>query len=123
MIVLYCHFSQCIWVSRWWQGLNISQGKRTVSAEAIRSPLEGVDLNAKSAQALAYNVDAIGRGRGRAGGAMVRTYLCFGSLFDVVVNSLAVCLYRCAGQVAEFRLHYTRKIIAFRQWVVLKGMV
>ena len=43
--------------SRWWQGLDISQGKRIDSAEAIRAPLEGLDLDLQAAQHLAASLD------------------------------------------------------------------
>ncbi len=53
--------------SRWWQGLVISQGRRDVMAEAIRSPLDGVDLNLKSAQSLAKSMDQMGQGSSTVG--------------------------------------------------------
>lgn len=58
-LVLYYTFLQD---SRWWQGLDISQGRRVLSAEQIRSPLQGVDINLHSAQSLAESLDHIGIG-------------------------------------------------------------
>ncbi|KAJ1412260.1 hypothetical protein B484DRAFT_455402, partial [Ochromonadaceae sp. CCMP2298] len=46
--------------SRWWQGLDIRQGRRVLEAEEIRSPLQGIDLNLKSAQSLAQSMDTMG---------------------------------------------------------------
>ena len=43
--------------SMWWQGMDIRQGRRQHSAEEIRSPLQGIDLNLKAAQTLAASVD------------------------------------------------------------------
>lgn len=46
--------------SRWWQGLDISQGRRVESAEEIRSPLAGVDIDLYSAKTLAEQLDSLG---------------------------------------------------------------
>jgi hypothetical protein len=43
--------------SMWWQGMDIRQGRRQMSAEEIRSPLQGIDLNLKAAQTLAASMD------------------------------------------------------------------
>eukprot|EP01035_Chromulina_nebulosa_P031097 gene31097-41424_t len=64
--------------SKWWQGFSINQGRRTRSAEEIRSPLQGVDLNLRTAQSLARSMDTISSGtRKRSqsadiGGATIR---------------------------------------------------
>lgn len=58
-IVLYYTLLQD---SRWWQGLDISQGRRTESVEEIRSPLQGVDLALDSAQNLAEQLDSFNSG-------------------------------------------------------------
>lgn len=47
--------------SRWWQGMDISQGRRQDSVEEIRSPLQGVDLALESAQSLAAQLDSMGK--------------------------------------------------------------
>lgn len=54
-LVLYYTFLQD---SRWWQGIDIA-GK-AAGPEEIRSPLQGVDLNLKSAQTLAASMDNLG---------------------------------------------------------------
>ena len=43
--------------SRWWQGLDIRQGRRRREIEDIRFPLEGVDIGLGAAQALANTLD------------------------------------------------------------------
>lgn len=58
-IVLYYTLLQD---SRWWQGLDISQGRRQESVEEIRSPLQGMDLAMDSAQSLAAQLDSFGGG-------------------------------------------------------------
>ena len=45
--------------SKWWQGQDIFQGRRDKDAEEIRSPLQGIDINLKSAQSLAASMDRI----------------------------------------------------------------
>ena len=47
--------------SKWWQGQDIFQGRRNMSAEEIRSPLQGIDINLKSAQSLAASMDRMGK--------------------------------------------------------------
>jgi hypothetical protein len=51
----------CYWTllqdSRWWQGLDIDQGRRYESNEDIRSPLVGSDFSLFSAQNLAESMD------------------------------------------------------------------
>ena len=42
---------------RWWQGLDIDQGRRRASNEDIRSPLIGIDFSLQSAQSLADIMD------------------------------------------------------------------
>jgi serine/threonine protein kinase len=46
--------------SKWWQGQDIFQGRRDKGNEEIRSPLQGIDLNLKSAQSLAASMDQMG---------------------------------------------------------------
>jgi serine/threonine protein kinase len=58
--------------SRWWQGLDISQGKRTMSSEEIRSPLQGVDINHHSALSLAASLDTLGVSSSRSVNKAVR---------------------------------------------------
>ncbi len=67
--VLYFTFLQD---SRWWQGLDISQGKRTLSSEEIRSPLQGVDINHHSALSLAASLDNLGVSPSRSTSKAVR---------------------------------------------------
>ena len=45
--------------SKWWQGQDIFQGRRVADAEEIRSPLQGIDINLKSAQSLAASMDRL----------------------------------------------------------------
>jgi serine/threonine protein kinase len=47
--------------SKWWQGQDIFQGRRDKDAEEIRSPLQGIDINLKSAQSLAASMDRMGK--------------------------------------------------------------
>lgn len=47
--------------SKWWQGQDIFQGRRVKEAEEIRSPLQGIDINLKSAQSLAASMDRMGK--------------------------------------------------------------
>ncbi len=51
--------------SKWWQGMDIMQGRRVLAAEEIRSPLAGLDLSINSAQSLAASMDRMGQGRQR----------------------------------------------------------
>lgn len=47
--------------SKWWQGQDIFQGRRNKDNEEIRSPLQGIDINLKSAQSLAGTMDRMGK--------------------------------------------------------------
>ncbi len=53
----------CYWTllqdSRWWQGIDIHQGRRRASNEGIRSPLMGTEFDIFSAQSLADTMDQI----------------------------------------------------------------
>lgn len=48
--------------SKWWQGMDIMQGRRVLAAEEIRSPMAGLDLSINSAQSLAASMDNMGLG-------------------------------------------------------------
>lgn len=48
--------------SKWWQGMDIMQGRRVLAAEEIRSPLAGLDLSINSARSLAASMDRMGQG-------------------------------------------------------------
>lgn len=67
LVLYYTLLQDCMW----WQGMVINQGRRNISVEDIRGPLEGVDLNLKSAQSLAYSMDQMRSGSGGGGVGVV----------------------------------------------------